>query len=537
MSLKSVKLSVVIITLNEEKNIGKCLDAAWQVADEIVVVDSFSTDRTREICEEKRALFIEHPFEGHIEQKNFAISQATYDYVLSIDADEVLSNQLISSIRKVKRSPTHKAYSINRLSHYVDRFIRHGHWFPDKKVRLFKKGVGKWAGKNPHDLFVIKDGSRIPQLKGVLYHYTFDSIFDHIRQANNFSEIGAKQLQDQNLFFLIVKAISSPLWGFLYGYIGRFGFLDGWYGLSIAVISASETFLKYAKAVAFRLEIKDASKREKTDPSVSLIISTYNWPEALYQSLESIKRQWLLPNEVIIADDGSGEETRNLIKKFQKDFPVPLHHSWIEDKGFRLAMARNEALKSAKYDYILQIDGDIMLNKYYVYDHVKFARKGSFVRGSRVLLTPEASVKVFSNKIKVPNVFMKGVVNFFNGLRIPLLQKLVALKRHSIIGIRGCNMGYWKEDAYYVNGYNENIEGWGREDSEFVARLVNNGLYKRNLRFGGIQFHIYHKEYDRELLHKNDDILDVTVANNKVYCSNGIEKLRLQPDLSFDEVK
>lgn len=524
MSLKPIKLSVAIITLNEEQSIGKCLDAAWQVADEIVVVDSFSTDRTREICEEKGAVFIEHPFEGHIEQKNYAISKATHEYVLSIDADEILSNQLISSINKVKQNPVHKAYSINRLSHYVDRFIRHGHWFPDKKVRLFRKDVGKWSGRNPHDLFILNEGSRAPLLKGVLYHYTFDSIFDHIRQANNFSEIGAKQLQDQNLFFLIVKAITSPIWGFLYGYLGRLGFLDGWYGLTIAVISSSETFLKYAKAVAFRVEIKDKTKWEKTDPSVSLIISTYNWPEALAKSLESIKKQWLLPNEVIIADDGSREDTKNLIERFQKDFPVPIHHCWIEDKGFRLAKARNEALKLAQYEYILQIDGDIILNKFYVYDHVKFAKKGSFVRGSRVLLTPDASAKVFAGQIKSPNVFMRGVVNFFNGLRVPFLQKLISLKRHSIVGIRGCNMGYWKEDAYLVNGYNEEIEGWGREDSEFVARLVNNGLYKRNLRFGGIQFHIYHKEYDRMLLHKNDDILDATVVEHARYCPNGIKK-------------
>lgn len=524
MPQEPIKLSVVIITLNEEKNIGKCLDTAWQVADEIVVVDSFSTDRTREICEEKRAVFIEHPFHGHIGQKNFAISQASYDFVLSIDADEILSNQLISSIRKVKQNPSYNAYTINRLSHYVDRFIRHGHWFPDKKIRLFKKNIGKWAGRNPHDLFIIKDGSKAPMLKGVLYHFTFDSIFDHIRQANNFSEIGAKQLQDQHILFLIIKALISPLWGFLYGYIGRLGLLDGWYGLTIAVISSAETFLKYAKAVALRIEIKDSSKREKTDPGVSLIISTYNWPQALAKSLESIKRQWLLPNEVIIADDGSGEETRNLIEKFQRDFPVPLYHCWIEDKGFRLSKARNEALKMANFEYILQIDGDIILNKYFVFDHVRFATRGSFVRGSRVLMNPEATQRLFEGRIKVPNVFMKGVINFFNGLRIPALQKLISFKRHSIIGIRGCNMGYWKEDAYLVNGYNEDIEGWGREDSEFVARLVNNGLYKRNLRFGGIQFHIYHKEYDRELLHQNDNILDNTLSHHALYCSNGIKK-------------
>ena len=244
-----IKLSVVIITLNEEKNIGKCLDAVWQVADEVVVVDSFSTDRTRIICEEKEARFVEHRFDGHIEQKNFAISQATYEHVLSVDADEILSSQLISSIRKVKQNFSNEAYTINRMSFYVDRFIKHGHWFPDKKIRLFKKSAGKWDGKNPHDLFELNEGKKAPLLKGVLYHYTFNSVFAHIRQVNNFSEIGAAHLQDEAPLFLIIKAIFSPFWGFFYGYIVKFGFLDGWYGLTIAVLSSTETFLKYAKAI------------------------------------------------------------------------------------------------------------------------------------------------------------------------------------------------------------------------------------------------------------------------------------------------
>jgi len=525
MSSNQIKLSVVIITLNEEKNIGKCLDAAWQVADEVVVVDSFSTDRTRVICEERGVVFIENKFEGHIEQKNYAITQARFDYILSVDADEVLSNELISSIRKIKKNPKFEAYTINRMSFYVDRFIKHGHWFPDKKVRLFKKGVGKWGGNNPHDLFELEGNKKAPILKGVLYHYTFNSIFEHIRQANNFSEIGAGQLKDQASFYLVIKALFSPLWGFLYGYIARLGFLDGWYGLVIAVIASTETFLKYGKALAVRLERKIEGVLEEQLPSTTLIISTYNWPKALEQSLLSISRQYILPNEVIIADDGSTEETKELIDKISEGFPVPIHHCWIEDKGFRLAKARNEALKKANYDYIVQIDGDIILDKYFIHDHIHFAKKSSFVRGSRVLLDDSLTQKIFNNKIMSPNVFMKGVINFFNGIRIPFIQKLIAFERLSILGIRGCNMAFWKEDALLVNGYNENIQGWGREDSEFVARLVNNGVYKRNLRFGGVQYHIYHKEYDRELLKKNDDVLNETIRDKLIQCENGIFKL------------
>jgi len=245
----ATKLSVVIITLNEELNIARCLDAALEVADEIVVVDSYSTDATKEICLKYNVAYFEHIFEGYIQQKNYAASMSKYDFVLSLDADEVLSEQLINSIQVIKKDPLFGAYSINRMSHYVDRFIKNGHWFPDKKIRLFKKGVGHWAGRNPHDVFTLLNGGRAPMLKGVLYHYTFNSVADHIKQANNFSEIGSKQLDDQSIFFLMIKAIFSPFWGFFYGYIGRLGFLDGWYGLIIAIIAANETFLKYAKAV------------------------------------------------------------------------------------------------------------------------------------------------------------------------------------------------------------------------------------------------------------------------------------------------
>ena len=253
----SQKLSVVIITLNEELNIGRCLQAAWQVADEILVVDSYSTDNTKQICLDTGANFIEHEFEGYIQQKNFAISKSGYDLVLSIDADEVLSNELITSILKVKQNPIYSSYSINRMSHYVDRFIRHGHWYPDIKIRLFKKDVGRWTGKNPHDQFVLTNDGKTVKLKGIIYHYTFNSIFEHLAQANKFSEIGSKQFDNQPSLFLALKAIFSPLWGFIFGYIGRLGFLDGWRGLTIGIIASTETFLKYTKALTQRYMVSD----------------------------------------------------------------------------------------------------------------------------------------------------------------------------------------------------------------------------------------------------------------------------------------
>ena len=520
----SEKLSVVIITLNEEQNISLCLDSVWQVADEVVVVDSFSTDNTKQICLDRGVIFIEHKFEGYIEQKNYAVTKCTNDLLLSIDADEVLSNELISSILKVKQNPTYCSYSINRMSHYVNRFIKHGHWFPDRKIRLFKKGVGKWTGRNPHDNFSLLNGGETVNLKGVLYHYTFSSVYEHVAQVNKFSEIGSQELDEQPLLYLVAKAIFSPTWGFLYGYIGRLGFLDKWQGLTIAIVSSTETFLKYAKALSRRYELRNDIEQEKVTPGISLIISTYNWPEALEQCLESVKRQVIYPNEVIIADDGSSDETKTVIDKFKRNFPVPLHHSWIEDKGFRLAKSRNEALKIAKYEYIVQIDGDIILNKHFISDHAQFANKGTYVRGSRVLLNADASQRIFNHQVETPNIFMEGTINFFNGIRIPLLHNVFSAKKPSYKGIRGCNMAYWKDDAIRINGYNEDMEGWGSEDHEFVARMINIGLIKRNLRLGGIQFHIFHEEYDRNLITKNDNILKIATDRKLIYCENGILK-------------
>ena len=154
-----VKISAVIITQNEERNIGRCIDSIVSVADEIVVIDSYSTDRTCDIALEKGARVVKHPFKSHIDQKNYAITQASYDVVLSLDADEYLSEELTKSILGVKESWPFEAYRMNRLSNYGGKWIRHGNWYPDQKIRLWNKRKGLWGGENPHDKVVLKKGS------------------------------------------------------------------------------------------------------------------------------------------------------------------------------------------------------------------------------------------------------------------------------------------------------------------------------------------------------------------------------------------
>jgi glycosyltransferase involved in cell wall biosynthesis len=241
------KLSVVVITLNEEHNIGRCLESVKNVADEIVVVDSFSTDRTEEICRLYGAQFIQHKFEGHIEQKNWALSQAHHKLVLSIDADEALSRELEESILLLKLNVACDGYYMNRLTNYCGKWIRHCGWYPDRKLRLFSSEKGKWGGMNPHDKFDFHAKSETGFLKGDLLHYSYYSVEEHYKQVEYFTTISAKAYFIEGKKSNLLKIIFSPLIKFIHGYFIKMGFLDGHYGFVICRISAKATFLKYVK--------------------------------------------------------------------------------------------------------------------------------------------------------------------------------------------------------------------------------------------------------------------------------------------------
>lgn len=242
-----VKLSVVIITFNEAENIGACLDAAWTVADEVVVVDSFSTDATARICQNKGARFVQRTFDGHVQQKNFALTQATYDHVLSLDADEVLSEPLQASIRACKAQWTHDGYTMNRLTSYCGHWIRHCGWYPDRKLRLLDRRKGAWTGLNPHDRFELAPGASQGHLSGDLLHYSFRSIQAHVAQVNRFTDIMAREKKKRGARAPIWKVVLSPVHKFIKGYLFQLGVLDGYHGLLVCAISAHAVFLRYAK--------------------------------------------------------------------------------------------------------------------------------------------------------------------------------------------------------------------------------------------------------------------------------------------------
>tara|TARA_R110002096_G_scaffold106741_5_gene234476 strand:+ start:4058 stop:4813 length:756 start_codon:yes stop_codon:yes gene_type:complete len=242
-----IKLSAVIITYNEEEHLEKCLKSLIGITDEIIVVDSFSTDKTSAICEAFNVSFYQHEFKGYIEQKNYAISLANYNYILSLDGDEALSETLKSSILKVKENWEYDGYYFNRLNNYCGQWIKHSDWYPDRKLRLFKKGNGEWKGINPHDSYKLKKGMKAGKLKGDLLHWIYRDYSEHNLKIERFTTISSESYFKLGKKSSIWKIIYRPIWAFSKAYFFRLGFLDGLNGLVICVQAYNITFLKYVK--------------------------------------------------------------------------------------------------------------------------------------------------------------------------------------------------------------------------------------------------------------------------------------------------
>jgi len=241
-----VKISAIIITQNEDENIGRCIDSIIPIVDEIVVIDSYSTDRTCDIATEKGARVVKHLFKNHIDQKNFALTQASNDVVLSLDADEYLSEQLTKSILEIKESWPFEAYRMNRLSNYGGKWIRHGNWYPDQKIRLWNRRKGLWGGENPHDKVVLKKGLKVMHLKGDLLHRAYVDAAETISKVQRYSDIFAEENAGRrSSSTLLIIAHSS--FAFFKSFILKRGFLDGFEGLMVAMAVSNHVFYKYAK--------------------------------------------------------------------------------------------------------------------------------------------------------------------------------------------------------------------------------------------------------------------------------------------------
>lgn len=260
-------------------------------------------------------------------------------------------------------------------------------------------------------------------------------------------------------------------------------------------------------------------------PDASLLISTYNNTDFLNLCLQSILHQTVKPSEIIIADDGSTSETYQVIKAFKANTDIPVKHIWQEDKGFQLSRIRNIAVAASSCEYIIQIDGDIIMHESFIEDHLRFARKGAILQGSRVKLGENFTRNLIKNGLSVISFFTFDLSRRENMIRCIALSSFL-LKRYRnpypVYYARGANMSFFKSDFVAVNGYDESFTGWGHEDSDLTLRMMNYGCVKHYAKFCCIAYHLYHKEGTRSNESSNKEKMQRHARENKIHCSKGI---------------
>ena len=244
----TVKISATVITFNEERKIEDCLRSLSGIADEIIVVDSYSTDLTEEICRKYGVKFISHAFEGYVAQKNYAMEQASFNHVLALDADERLSEDLQQSILRVKQDWGEvTGYSFNRFNNYCGKWIRYCGWYPDRKIRLWDKRLARWGGEDPHDKVMIP-AEKLRHLRGDLLHMAYYSVDEHLQQMHKFAEIAARaKYNNGKRPNFVIHVLLNPVFKFFKKYILQFGFLDGYYGFVFCAAASSLNFFKYLR--------------------------------------------------------------------------------------------------------------------------------------------------------------------------------------------------------------------------------------------------------------------------------------------------
>ena len=266
---------------------------------------------------------------------------------------------------------------------------------------------------------------------------------------------------------------------------------------------------------------------------VTLVVTTYNWPAALDLTLQSVARQSMAPMEIIVADDGSGPATEEVVIRWQGRLPTPLVHVWQADEGFRLARSRNRAIAAARGDYVIIVDGDMVLHRHFIADHVRAARHGCFIQGVRLLTGPKTAGRMLDRGLLDLGFFAPDIKRRRHTLRSRLLSRLVFRERTGQRAIRGCNQAYWKSDLVRVNGFNEGFVGWGREDNEIAARLYNAGISRRNLKFQALAIHLHHPLRHTQIGERNNAILRATIEAGKAWCPIGLNQ-HLDPAIAPD---
>ncbi|EAI7269043.1 glycosyltransferase family 2 protein [Campylobacter lari] len=512
MDLKQI--SVIMIVKNTQKTLKACLESLQEFG-EIVLIENDSNDDTLKIAYEfsknyKNIKIYQHKFIGFGPLKNLAISYTSNDWIFNIDADELAKKEFLQELGQIEPNKE-DIIALPRENLYNGEWIKACGWWPDHVMRVFNKTHTSFNGNLVHESLILHEDSKKIKLQNGLRHFAFDDIDSLLDKLQKYSKLWA--LQNLHRESSVCKALLRGIWTFFRNYVLKKGIFYGYKGFIISTCNGLGAFFKYMKLY----ELK--KQKPKT---CALIITTYNQKERLALVLDSVKNLEPLPDEVLIADDGSREDTVKLIQAYQKDFPCKLEHIWQEDKGFRLSEIRNKAIKASKSEYIIVIDGDMVLEKSFVADHLKFAQKKVFLQGSRVILNEKESKELLSKNDFSLAFNKKGFKNQRNIFLAKCIYKFSKLakkffkKSQLIKGIRGCNMSFYKSDFEAIEGFNEKFIGWGREDSEFVARfLFNEGVFKR-LKFNALAYHIYHEENSKNMLEINHQIYLETIKNKKI---------------------
>ena len=260
--------------------------------------------------------------------------------------------------------------------------------------------------------------------------------------------------------------------------------------------------------------------------SVSVLVTTFNWPEALAKILRALAAQQTLPSEVIVADDGSGPATRACIECFARDYPIALHHCWQPDQGFRAALCRNRAIAAASSEYVILLDGDMVPHPAFVADHLAAARRNTFVQGVRVLTDADGRDRLLGSDAHALGFFDPGIRRRRHALRLPWLSRCIAAvsPSTSLKAIKTCNQAWWREDLIALNGFDERYQGWGREDVDLAVRAVRAGIKRRSLRFAGLASHLYHPERHDGETSPNDALIFETKHGQRTRSLLGLDR-------------
>jgi len=503
------KISVVIVARDAGETLHRCLSSLSSFSEVVVLIDATTSDSTLEICQQFSQVKTHFTlFEGFGKIKQKVVALASNSWVLSIDADEVVSKAMEGEIKNLNLDEE-TVYAIHRHNHYQQRHIDACGWNNDYPIRLFNKNKTNFDDAAIHEA-VVSTGRKVQKLKGPILHYPYKDEAGLRQKAVRYAELYARQNHRKKSASLW-KAWWKSAFTFFKDFILRKGWLYGRDGFTIAKYNALGSRLKYQYLGELNQQM-----------GITLIISTYNRPDALARVLESVVNQSYPPAQVIIADDGSTEETARVVEHYKTRL-AELIHVWHEDTGFRLAAIRNKALQEVNQAFVSMVDGDMVLHKDFLYSFFLHAKKGWYYQGKRVLLDEKNTEKVLQDASYQLGFFSPGITNRFNTLSIPFLSKLISRQEKTIRGVKGCSMHFWLEDAVKVNGFNESFIGWGREDSEFVCRLLNAGVQRKNIALAAVAWHLYHPEASRKMLPENDAILEKCIKEGHRYTATGMK--------------